>query len=78
MGLTLLATLVVYPTSILANLGLASTIIIISIEFHAYVNFTIGVVPVVTIIAVVIVATSTTFKQPMGQVLSGHLLSVSC
>ena len=62
MGITLVVTLVVCLTGILIYLGLASTIIIVPIEFHAYFNLTIGVVPVVTIIAVVIVATSTTLK----------------
>ena len=47
------------------------------IEFHAYLSLTIGVVPAVTILAVVIVSTSAAFKPPMGQVLSGHLLSLS-
>ena len=78
MGVTLVATSVVCLTSILTHIGLASTIIIVPIEFHAYVNLTIDVVLVVTIIAVVIVATSATFKRPTGQVLSGHLLSLSC
>ena len=77
MGITLVATSIVCLTCILTYIGLAFTIIIVPIEFYAYVNLTIGVVPVVTIIAVVIVATSTTFKRPMGQVLSGHLLSLS-
>ena len=62
MGITLVATSVVCLTSILTHIGLASTIIIAPIEFYAYVNLTIGVVPVVTIIAVVIVATSAAFK----------------
>ena len=66
MGITLVATLVVCPTSNLIHLGLASTIIIVPIEFHAIVNLTIGVVPVATVVAVVIVATSAAFKQPMG------------
>ena len=62
MGLTLVATSIVCLTCLLTHIGFASTIIIVLIEFHAYVNLTIDVVPVVTIVAVVIVATSTTFK----------------
>ena len=77
MGVTLVATSVVCLTSILTHIGLASTIIIVPIEFHAYVNLTIGMVQVVIIIAVVIVATSAAFKRPTGQVLSGRLLSLS-
>ena len=49
-------------TGILTQIGLAYTIIIVPIEFYAYVNLTISVVPIVTIIAIVIVATSATFK----------------
>ena len=78
MGVTLVATSVVCLTSVLIHIGLASTIIIVPIEFHAYVNLTIGMVQVVIIIAIVIVATCAAFKQPTGQVLSGHLLSLSC
>ena len=77
MGVTLVATSVVCLTSILTHIGLASTIIIVPIEFHAYVNLTIGMVPVVIIIAVVIVATSAAFKRATGQVLSGRLLFLS-
>ena len=77
MGINLVATSIVCPTGILTHIGLASNIIIVPIEFHAHVNLTIGVVRVVTIIAVVKVATSTTFKQPMGQVFSGFLISLS-
>ena len=62
MGVTLVATSVVCLTSILTHIGLASTIIIVPIEFHAYVNLTIGMVQVVIIITVVIVATSAAFK----------------
>ena len=50
----------------LTHIGLASTIVVVPIEFHVYVNLTIGVVPVVNIIAVVIVATSTAFKLSIG------------
>ena len=78
MGITLVATFIVCLTGILTYIGLASTIVIVPIEFHTYENLTIGVAPVVTIIAVVIVATSTIFKQPMGQVLSVCLLSLFC
>ena len=77
MGTTLVTASVVCFTSILTHIGLASTIIIAPTGFHVYVNLTIGVVPAVTVIAVVIVAISATFKLPMGQVLSGHLLSLS-
>ena len=66
MDVTLVAAFIVCLTHLLTHIGLASTIIIVLIEFHAYVNLTIDVVPVVTIVAVVIVATSTTFKQPTG------------
>ena len=66
MGITLVAASVVCLTSMLTNIGLAFTVIIAPIEFHASVSLSIGVVLAVTIIAVVIVATSTTFKQPMG------------
>ena len=62
MGVTPVATLVVCLTSILMHLSLASTIILVPVELYAYVNLTISVVPVVTIIAIVIVATSATFK----------------
>ena len=62
MGITLVAASVVCLASMLPYIGLSSTVIIAPIEFHAYVSLTIGVVPVVTIIAVVIVATSTAFK----------------
>ena len=62
MGITLVATSVLYLTIIVIHLDLVSTIVIVPIEFHAYVNLTIGVVPVVIIIALVIVATSATFK----------------
>ena len=65
-GVTLVSTLVVCLTSILTHIGLASTIIIVPIEFYAYVILTIGMVPVAIIIAVVIFATSAAFKQPMG------------
>ena len=77
MVVTLVAISIVYLTGILTHIGLALIIVIVPIESHAYVSFTIGVVPVVTIIAVVIVATSTTFKWPIGQVLSGFLLFLS-
>ena len=54
MGLTLVATSIVFLTCLLTHIGFASTIIIVLIEFHAYVNL--------NIVVVVIVATSTTFK----------------
>ena len=77
MGITLVASSVVCLTSILIHLGLASTVVIAPIESYAYVSLSISILPIVTIIAVVIVATSTTFKQPMGQVLIGCLLFLS-
>ena len=63
MGITLVATSYSMPNKYFNTyIGLASIVIIAPIEFHAYVSLTIGVVPAVTIIAVVIIATSTTFK----------------
>ena len=53
MGITLVATSIVCLTSILAHIGLASTIIIALKEFYAHVSLTIGVVPAITIIALV-------------------------
>ena len=50
------------PNQFLIHIDLVSTVIIAPIEFHAYVSLTIGVVPTVTIIAVVIVVTCTAFK----------------
>ena len=65
------------PTGILIYTGLASTMVVALIEFHTYVSLTTGVVPAITIIALAIVASYATFKQPIGQVLSGYLLSLS-
>ena len=76
MGITLVATFIVCLRSIFTHIGLASTIVIALIEYHAYISLTIGLVSAVTIIALVIIATFTAFKQIMGQVLRGHLLSL--
>ena len=62
MGITLVSTSVVCLTSILIHISLLPTIVIVPKEFHAYVNLTIGVIPVVTIVVVAIVTTSTAFK----------------
>ena len=75
MGITPVATFIICLTSILTHIGLASTIAIALIEYHAYISLTIGLVLAITIIALVIIATSAAFKQKMGQVLIGHLLS---
>ena len=77
MGITLVATSIVCLASILTYKTLASTIIIALIEFYAYVSLTIGMVPAITKIALVIVATSAAFKQIREQVLSGCLVSLS-
>ena len=77
MGIALVAASIVCLTSTLAYIGLASIIVIALIEFHAHVSSAIGVVPVITIRALVIVATCTAFKLITGQVLSGRLLSLS-
>ena len=61
-GKTQVATFIVYLTGILSHLGLASTTIVVPKEFHAYINLTISVVPIVTIITVIIVTTSATLK----------------
>ena len=76
MGITLVATFIACLTSILTHIGLASTIVIALIEYHAYISLTISLVSAITIIALVIIATSTAFKQTIGQVLNGHLLSL--
>ena len=55
------ATFIVCPMGILIHIGLPSTIIIAPIEFHVYVSLSIGVVLVVTRIAVVVGARYTTF-----------------
>ena len=77
MGIALVATSIVCLTSPLAYIGLASIIIVALIEFHAHGSSAIGVVPAITIIVLVIVATCTAFKLITGQVLSGRLLSLS-
>ena len=74
MDITLVATFIIWLTSILTHIGLASTIAIALIEYHAYISLTIGLVSAITIIALVIIATFAAFKQIIGQVLSGHLL----
>ena len=68
MGITLVSASVVYLISILAHIDLVSTIIIALIESHAHVSLTIVVVSAITIITLVIIATSAAFKQIMGQV----------
>ena len=62
MGTILVASSIVCLTGILTHIGLASTIIIAPIEFHAHVSLIIGMVLAVTIIAAVIVAIAATFK----------------
>ena len=74
MGITLVATFIVCLISILTHIGLASTIIIALIEYHVYISLTIGLVSAITII--VIIATSTAFKQIIGHVLSSYLPSL--
>ena len=62
MSKTLVAISIVCLTSILTYIGLAFAIIIAHIEYHAHVSLIISMSPAVTIIAVVVVATSTAFK----------------
>ena len=62
--MTLVAVSIVYTTRFffLTHLGLASYVKIAPIELHAYVSLSIGMVPAVIMIEVVIIATSATFK----------------
>ena len=64
--MTLVAAFAVCLISVLTLIGLASTAMLASTEFHAYASLTIGLVPAVTIIAVIMIGTSLAFKQPIG------------